>query len=177
MIRLFIALPVSENIKLRISDLVTELQKIRDLPKDIRFVPPANLHFTLAFLGYQPETAVALIKKSIATHKSYRIEFEKLTYGPLAKTPRMIWLTTTKETSEQLRSAKKALEDELESKGLKWRRELRPYQAHLTLARFREQSLKNLPKIERGIDWCYETKETHLMKSTLKKTGAEYEIL
>ncbi|MBI4033931.1 MAG: RNA 2',3'-cyclic phosphodiesterase [Candidatus Brennerbacteria bacterium] len=183
MIRLFIAVPIPENIRNLIEGLVSELQGVPGLPKDIRFVPPENWHFTLTFLGYQNESAIPFVENSIRllfhsnVLQNIRIEFERLIYGPVNRAPRMLWLTTSKRTSEELGRIKKSLEDELESKGVKWQRELRPYQAHLTLARFEPVPAKNLPKIERELGWEYETKEIHLMKSVLKRTGAEYEIL
>lgn len=177
MVRLFIAIPVPENIRELITDLITELKSIRGLPKDIRFVSPENWHFTLTFLGYQPESVIPLIKVLVKFNFTSTVEFEKLTYGPPGRNPRMIWLATNRQTSEELGRIKKSLEDELETKGVKWRREHRRYQAHLTLARFEPTAGKFPPKIEREIGWHYETKEIHLMKSTLKRTGAEYEIL
>ncbi len=185
MIRLFIAVLVPENIRELITDLITELKSVRGLPPDIRFAPPENWHFTLTFLGYQPESAVPLIKEVLFNFRvSQTLRFGRVVYGPPPKgplrgghKPRMIWLTTARETSEELGKIKKELEDKLETKSVKWRRELRPYQGHITLARFPETPLKNLPPIEKEINWRYEAREIHLMKSTLKRTGAEYEVL
>lgn len=183
MLRLFIAIPVPEDVKRRIGGLVTELEGGRGLPEGVRFVPENNWHFTLVFLGYQPETALSAIKESIAAYKSYlsnrtyRIDFEKLIYGPPGPSPRMIWLTTTRATSLALGKIKKDVEDELEKNGVRWQRESRPYQAHLTLARFLPQPAEDLPLVEEKFDLGYSAEEIHLMKSTLKRTGAEYEVL
>lgn len=183
MIRLFIAIPVPEEIKSRISDLIAGFEGIRGLPQGIRFAPPENWHFTLTFLGYQPEPAAPLVKETIinfrASQQALKLElkFERVIFGPPGPQPRMIWLTSTRETSEKLGKIKKELEDRLEMKGVKWQHELRPYQGHLTLARFPELPRRNLPAIEKEINWQYEAKEINLMKSTLKKTGAEYEVL
>ncbi len=179
-VRLFIAVLIPQDVRDSIAGLITDLQRVRNLSRDIRFVPPENWHFTLAFLGYQDESAIPAIKETILSCKSdqpYRVEFERLTYGPPGPRPRMIWLTTIGQTSEELGKVKKELEDELETKGIKWQRELRPYRAHITLARFPEMPFGNLPPIEKEIDWRYEAREIHLMKSTLKRTGAEYEAL
>jgi 2'-5' RNA ligase len=177
MVRLFIAVPVPRNIQELITELITELKSVRGLPKDIRFAPPENWHFTLTFLGHQDESVVTPIKELVKLNFTSIVEFEKLAYGPPGERARMLWLTTSRKTSEQLGKIKKELEGELETKGVKWRRENRPYRAHLTLARFEPKPKNTLPEIEKGLGWKYETDKIHLMKSTLKRTGAEYEVL
>ena len=122
------------------------------------------------------------IKKSIANIltsdvNNIEIQFEKLTYGPPGRTPRMLWLTVTKETSAAMDELKTALEKNLEEEGVRWRKENRPFQGHLTLARFEPISPIDLPKIDKKVDFGYSTEEINLMKSTLKRTGAEYEVL
>ncbi|MFH0712857.1 MAG: RNA 2',3'-cyclic phosphodiesterase [Candidatus Jorgensenbacteria bacterium] len=176
-IRLFVAVLIPEDIRDSIAELVSGLQKVRGLPQDIRFVPPENWHFTLTFLGYQDESVAPQISRLLKFDLDSDIEFEKVIYGPPGPGPRMIWLTTKRRTSEELGKIKKRLEDEFETGGIRWHRELRPYRAHLTLARFPETSPKNLPLIEKEIDWRYKAQEIHLMRSTLKRTGAEYEVL
>ncbi len=184
MIRLFTAVSIAQDVQELITELITELKSAQglsaqDLPGDIRFVPPKNWHFTLTFLGYQDESVVPIIKETIksAVFRKQNISFEKVIFGPSGRNPRMLWLTTSKETSDSLGKIKKELEDIFETKGIKWRRELRPYRAHLTIARFPQTPLKKLPQIEKRVDWQYEAEEVHLMESVLKRTGAEYEIL
>ncbi|HXF44142.1 MAG TPA: RNA 2',3'-cyclic phosphodiesterase [Candidatus Paceibacterota bacterium] len=189
MLRLFIAVPVPSEIKKKIVALIAEVGNFRNLADGIRPVPEENWHFTLVFLGYQPESAVPAIKESLdnvlrlnINNKFTRlnlvkIEFEKLTYGPPGKTPRMVWLTVTKETSAALGDLKEAIEQELRRNGVKWQIENRHYQAHLTLARFQAEAAEDLPAIERDFEFSYLTAEVNLMRSNLKRTGAEYEIL
>lgn len=185
MVRLFIAIPVLPKIKYSIAELVAELKLNRRLPEEIRFVPEENWHFTLVFLGYQEESAVPLVeaalKKFTSTHP-YDVKFDKLVYGPRefersVKRPRMIWLTTKGETSKKLGEIKEVIETEIQKNGIKWQREFRLFAAHLTLARFLPTPLKNLPPIEKNIDWQYTAEEITLLKSNLKRTGAEYETL
>lgn len=192
MVRLFIAIPVPSEIKDLITRLLADQKLIRGLPagrqglpREARFVPEENWHFTLVFLGYQEESTVPIIKASLEKFipsRSYEIKFDKLVYGPTeigrrVKPPRMLWLTTAPETSKALGEIREILERELGNSGIKWLRENRPFQAHLTLARFLPTPLERLPKIERKIDWRYLPPEIQLMKSVLKRSGAEYETL
>jgi len=174
-VRLFVAILIPQDIRDSIAELMADIQKVRGLPRDIRFVPPENWHFTLTFLGYQDESAIPNISTSDVD--KIEVRFEKLIYGPPGPRPRMIWLTTIGQTSEELGKIKEKLEDKLETKGIKWQRELRPYRAHITLARFPETPFGNLPPIEKEIDWRYEARGIRLMKSTLKRTGAEYKVI
>ena len=180
MLRLFIAIPVPGNIREEIGNLVADLKEVRGLPNDIRFVPEENWHFTLVFLGYQPETAPPLIQSSIKeiSHsnilKNIRIGFERLTYGPPGKTPRMIWLTAVSETSRDLGGIKNVLEESLEKNGLRWQKDTRPV-GHLTLARFQLKPIKFLPKIEKKMNWGYGAETLDLMRATLLRSEAVYD--
>lgn len=188
MIRLFIAVPVPGDIKKSVAELLGNVKPAFKHTSDIRFVSQENWHFTVTFLGYQEEVMVPMVEKSLEESISIfrkkikeggglHVEFNKLIYGPPGKTPRMIWLTTTKKTSEELGAFKGLLEDTLEKNGVRWRRESRPLQAHITLARFLPTAKKKLPSIDRNLFWKYGVGEFNLMKSTLRRGGAVYEML
>jgi len=51
--------------------------------------------------------------------------------------------------------------------------------SHLTLARFREEDLADLPvsTLNEEIDWRFEARSFLLMESLLSNTGAEYAVL
>lgn len=98
----------------------------------------------------------------------------------------MIWLTGTKQTSKILGEIKDKLEDELVKNGVRFKRDKRPFNGHLTLARFQFNFGKsNLPKLDNikevGLpdieNLSFTAKSLDLMESRLKRTGAEYEIL
>jgi len=98
----------------------------------------------------------------------------------------MIWLTGSKKTSEILGEIKNELEDELVKNGVRFKKENREYNAHLTLARFQPNPRKfNLPKLtnikEVGFlnieNLSFVVQSLDLMESHLKRSGAEYEIL
>jgi len=182
-VRMFVAINLSSEVQDKIEETIRGIMPQFRFP--IRFLPRGNWHCTLSFLGYQPEEAVPDIEEGIrhAAEKSPISEliFERLTYGPVdsggkSVTPRMLWILGTKETSEVLGRAKIMLEDAFEAKGIRFERETRLFQAHLTLARFEPQPKGQLPAIERPMRLVSRATSFDLMKSTLRRTGAEYSI-
>jgi 2'-5' RNA ligase len=90
----------------------------------------------------------------------------------------MIWLTVAPETSAAVGKIKEILENELQRAGVDWRREeSRPFRGHITLARFEITALKNLPELNEPFTENFESNKIDLMKSTLRREGALYEIL
>ena len=160
----------------------------------IRWLPPENWHLTISFLGYQPDEAINSILKSIKeTAKNFsaaKIEFEKIMIAPPNKSPRMIWLAGTKETSKILSEIKNKLEDELIKNGARFKKDNREFNCHLTLARFSETRINtDIERINTDIisinhylnqhksAFAFYAKNLDLMEAHLKPTGAEYEIL
>src|SRR3989338_2919261 len=94
--RLFIAINLPEQVKDKIGE---EIEKIRyGFTNDIRFLSRDNWHITLVFLGYQNYEDVPAIIESIEESvqkfkfSAPTISLESLTYGPIKKIPRMIWI-------------------------------------------------------------------------------------
>jgi 2'-5' RNA ligase len=198
--RLFIAINLPENIKKRIEADIRGFKQFleADLRGEIRWLPPENWHLTITFLGYQPDQALEPILKSIKeTIKKHsnillniRMFFEKIILMP-PRRPRMIWLAGSEETSKKLDEIKKYLENELIKDGVKFQRENRPYNAHLTLARFQPIARKNVDRTRADAEKIlresalgprrsalgFQAQSLDLMESHLKRTGAEYEVL
>ena len=193
--RLFIAIPLSKE---AIKFVSRELEDIKGkfTSRDrIRFMPEENWHFTLVFLGEQNESAPVIVegalKGALTGISAPNIEFEKIMYGPLdkapargearqgrrGKPPRMIWLTTSAETSKRINVIKTKIESELEKTGIKWQKENRPFRGHLTLARFEPKPIETLPSIEKEFNFNYPALSISLMESTLKRSGAKYDAL
>lgn len=181
MSRLFIAI----NLPFHIKDLLEEeVNKIKNNhhQADIRFTSPEQWHLTLIFFGYQEEKFLKNIEEAMQNASSQimkpiKIYFEKITYGPPGPRARMIWLTTTTETSAALDKVKKTIENELLKAGVKWDKENRPFHGHLTLARFEMMALKNLAALDENFNYGFEADKIDLMKSTLRREGALYEKL
>ncbi len=189
--RLFIAVNLPDEAKNKIRLIIEKLKEQGG--ERMRFLPPENWHITLTFLGYQPDEALPAISKSLREvadnffahqegrrKEGFNIRFSEVAYAPPGKLPRMIWLVADKATSQIISGTKNNLEDKLEQGGVRFRREDRQYNAHITLTRFENQSAENLPELSVGksilpiIFWCF---SLDLMESHLKRTGAEYDIL
>ncbi len=189
--RLFIAINLPDEVKDEIE------QQIERLDSDFRWVAKDNWHITLVFLGYQPDEAIPSIlesiKQTVQNFPAPAIEFDKIIFGPPHKPARMIWLTGTKETSKILGGIKNDLENNLVNNGVRFKMEDRPFNCHLTLARFQNipEKLELSDSIHAPIKFMAQSID--LMESNLnpfgrlrvnteqsrsiKRSGAEYEML
>lgn len=179
-LRLFVAINLSTELKDKISAEVQKLSGLLQFP--IRFLKPENWHLTISFLGYQEASAADTIMKAIretaAETPPPQIVFESLSYGPRdLSSVRMIWLNGSKETAEKLTVLKNSLEDKLTVTRINFKRENRPFKAHLTLSRFKAQNKKNLPDIEKPFTYEFYPQTLDLMESRLKRSGAEYSVV
>jgi 2'-5' RNA ligase len=94
-------------------------------------VPPGNLHVTLAFLGQVPARSVAdlLVAGGQGDYPALDLAFDRLEYWPK---PRVLVALASQEPAAGPRLVDR-LWRRIEPLGI--RRESRPWQAHLTLAR------------------------------------------
>ncbi|MDI6734491.1 MAG: RNA 2',3'-cyclic phosphodiesterase [Patescibacteria group bacterium] len=176
MIRLFVAIPIPYEVKLRISGIIGEFQKKFPNFSDIKWTTKENWHLTVSFLGDQPETAIPFIEKSlqILPKNLFKISFNRFVFGPSAKMPRMIWLETNNETSRQINLIKSKLEDELIKNGVKWDRGIGPYRGHLTLARFNEMPRNIEKNVIKEFFLSFNMASLDLMRSNLLRSGPVY---
>ena len=163
-----------------------------DLP--VRWTKENSLHITLVFIGYASQEQMLEIcritKEAGKKHQSFEIKLNKILYGPPARhasqvagvaggpvhTPRMIWVEGEK--SLALAKLKDDLENSLlQSNSSVFKREVRAFSPHITLARIRQwdwQKLEEQPKIEQDIDLVFPVQSIEVMESRLLRSGAEY---
>lgn len=178
MVRLFTAINIPENIRSLVKKEVDLLSGQFSKFRFFRWVKEENWHFTLIFLGDQNEEDITKIKESIADLKFNPIEINlnKIIYGPSLKNPRMIWLSLDDESTRILGDIKDELEKKLENK-IVFQKENRPFQGHLTLARFNITDRFTLPKLDIFVPESFLASQVSLVKSVLGKGGAAYEVL
>ena len=176
--RLFVALELSDAVRMTVRELLDRLQRAR---ADVRWVRPEGMHLTLKFIGEVPEEKVAPIKRALAqaaSAKPVAMAFRGLGYFPNERRPRVLWIGI--EASENLAELAAQLEAALEPLGIA--RENRPFVPHLTLGRFKsakrlaqlQEEVAALPSTEFG---RIEAGEFFLFQSKLSPKGAEYSKL
>ncbi len=163
--RLFFALWPNDEVREGFAAIASKSLKRRG-----RKIPAENLHLTLAFLGsVAPETRrCAESAASDISGASFTLEFTHLGFWPR---PRVIW-SGCDETPEALTALVNALRQGLKGCGIE--PELRPYRAHLTLAR-KASVEPSFGEPHAPISWTVDA--FHLLESKTLSTGAQYKML
>lgn len=181
MTRTFIALEQDESLQRRLSETIHLLASA--LPR-LKWVDPAGIHLTLAFLGELTDEQLAKAMQAsdgaarqIAPFK-YRLA--KLGTFGAPRQPRVVWAGIDEPTGTLTR-LQQLLTRELERRSFTV--ETRPFSPHLTLARVKEllpaaelQTLQRLladPQLNAPSPW-YRVHHICVMKSELSRTGAIY---
>jgi 2'-5' RNA ligase len=137
----------------------------------VRFVPPENLHVTVAFLGARPREDVDRVLGALRKASS-GIEPPVLTPARYRETRSVGMLVLADEGGRATLLADR-IGKRLERLGI-YRRERRPWLPHITVLRFRER-----PRIAAGVPelGAVSPSEVALYHSVLRPGGSQYEIL
>jgi 2'-5' RNA ligase len=164
--RLFFALLPS-------AELRQQFEKIRlpylenSIAKAVHF---ENLHITLAFLGDVSEFQRQCFENAADSliFKPFTLSLDRVGYW---RKPQILWLGTT-QICEPLHYVVKSLHEKCHSCGFK--PDVRPYQAHITLARQYYSRQFQSTDIS-PIFWS--VRNIHLMESTFSAIGVHYKVL
>lgn len=144
--RLFIAVPLPEDVKALVSGLVRDLSTE---PWPVRWVSPETSHITLHFLGdVSPERAELLrlaLPGVVARHQRFRLRTADLGVFPNQRRPRVIWLGLYG-PAHRLTTLHGAIGELL--KEMDFPVEAGPLHPHVTLGRLRDvrnQPVRDLP--------------------------------
>lgn len=182
MTRTFIALELNEALQRHLSGLVRSMA--RELPA-LRWVNPAEIHLTLAFLGELSEEQLALSMQ--ATERAARgiAPFDyRLTHLGTFGSPRSVLWVGIDEPSGRLQQLHRLLNSELEQRGFAV--DTRPFSPHLTLSRIKKPIKPEEQAIlQQFLDGTrgsissppYHVQHLSVMKSDLSSTGARYTCL
>lgn len=177
-IRSFLAFELPPEIREKIGEVSTELQKLT-LP--IRWVKVTNIHLTMIFLGYVDEDKIDDIKEKVnlvvQRFSIFQTRLNGIGVFPNWRKPRVIWIDLGGEI-ERLSTLREELQTELKVLGFK--PEKRPFAPHLTIGRFkglldRDEELKSI--LDRYHDLSGDLQylnELVLFKSDLKPDGPVY---
>jgi 2'-5' RNA ligase len=137
--RLFVAVPVADDVRDAVAAL---MQELADAPIEVRapgqprWVSVEGLHLTLRFLGATPNDRIPELSQALAATARgvapFRIELGGGGAFPSPNRPRVLWIGVAAGEPE-LATLTDRLNDELAARG--WPRDERPLSAHLTLAR------------------------------------------
>ena len=184
--RIFIALDLEEEIRLRIQRFIEEM---RGLAPGALWANPESLHVTLKFIGEKPESAVKEIEAALGRIKGepVQLSFRGCGFFPNPKAARVFWVGID---SQELPGLAKNAARALAEIGIP--PEERAYTPHLTLARagggsgapHRQRSdeanqrfarlqekLANLPEPDFG---TMTAREFFLYRSELGRGGSRY---
>lgn len=180
--RLFWAIPVPGELYEAIAAIQLELT--RRLPIDVvRWIPPINVHLTLAFLGDWPVSKVAQAAAAVAEvvepMKPFRLRYASLGCFPSPKSPRVIWVGVTGDM-DALYRLQKAVAEAMVQQG--WQPDNKPFTPHLTIGRVRKGlGRTTLALIGKMVERTkvepfgeHAVQEIYLFKSDLKPSGAVY---
>jgi RNA 2',3'-cyclic 3'-phosphodiesterase len=166
-LRLFVALLLPNE---AVSGLV-EWQRRELARRDVRIVPPENLHVTLAFIGGRPAADLEAITGAVRAAAG---ESSKPLLAPVRyrETRSVGMIVLSDEDGWAGRLAARVF-DGLEGLGV-YEREHREWLPHVTVARFREcpRLDPSLPSLGRVV-----SSEMAVMISRLRPSGALYEVV
>jgi RNA 2',3'-cyclic 3'-phosphodiesterase len=177
-VRLFVAIPFSNELRASFSILLQELRPLAPLAK---FVPAENLHLTLKFLGEVPPAKADEVRSALSSIHSPQpvtLEFRALAFFPNERHPKVLWVEVESTTS--LKSLAADIDRAMHTLGFPL--ETRVFTPHLTLARFYKPAVP--PKLRAAVGenasrsfGSLTTGNFHLLESKLKPSGAEYIVL
>ncbi len=134
--RLFFAVPLPDDIRKSIA----ARPQLYSRPRSLRWVKPANLHFTLRFLGeVSPEKigeVVAAGEEAVSRNASFSLSIAACGFFPERGAPRVFWLGVAAGASN-LVSLADSLTSALRIRGLVPEAGQKPFQPHLTVARLK----------------------------------------
>lgn len=186
MLRAFIAIKLSDELKGHIAEVQAELKRRAFGLDGLGWVRPEGLHLTLRFLGdiaeEQVEPLKALLREVAVGIKPFALEARGIGVFPNPRAPRVIWLGLqgTPESMDALRRMQTGIEAGVA--GLGFAPESRRFTAHLTLARVRDRhSGAALAKVleanrDRAVG-SFIAASVGLVRSELRPTGAVYTTL
>ena len=177
-VRAFLAVNFSVATTRAIAELEDAVRK--DTPPDLRiaWVPAANLHVTLKFLGWAREEALEAIRdrvaKEVMSYTGFDVRAKGLGAFPTPTSPRVVWVGLD-DSSGLLATLAAGCEQWMSDLG--FTKEERPYRPHVTIGRVKEGKGSLADLIGKYGDRDCGTspvREVVLYQSKLRAQGAEY---
>jgi 2'-5' RNA ligase len=159
--------------------LVEAQRALSDFDRVVRWIPEANLHLTLKFLGEVPEDAVEdtceAVRRAASESSLFSFALKGLGCFPPKGPARIVWAGVEPQGGGLL-ECQEAVEKEMAEAG--FQRESRPYSPHLTIGRVRAgRNTRDLRGALQAAEFEAPTqrvRELVLFESTLSPKGAVY---
>ena len=188
MLRAFIAIQLSDELKCQIGELQSELRRQAPEASGLAWVKPEGVHLTLKFLGDIEENQVPLLtealRRSAATVKPFRFELARVGVLPDLRFPKVLFAAVGGEEGAMQELMKLQAAVEAEALVLGFPQDGRPFRPHLTLARVRDRKaaapLLNLRSLQNYADRVFGALTVNsvvLVRSDLRPGGALYTSL
>jgi 2'-5' RNA ligase len=173
--RLFIALPIPEEVRERI---VADTAFLRGKYPRLKWLRQDALHLTLSFLGEVEEDRIDFIhgamRQAAERTSAYGMELEGMGAFPKRGAPRVLYLPVTKgeETTRMLQSVL------VQALGDLGKRDRKKFTPHLTIARVKGRHETPDPReAGEGLSFGFDQRSVVLYRSHLDPKGARYERL
>lgn len=184
MIRAFVAVVPGDAVREAVTAVV---DRLRPLGRSVAWVPAANLHVTLQFLGNQPEERLAAATEALHAAAAVTAPFEVTLHGigafPGLERPRILWVGLALGALE-VRALQERVAVALAREGFP--REDRAWHPHLTIGRVydeRRWRQEAGPALRQALAQAATTgfgtarvAEVALMQSDLSPRGARYTV-
>lgn len=177
-IRLFVALDLGAAARVALHEQAAPLRAA--LADSVGWVPAANLHLTLRFVGPRPAAFVPRLADGLATAAEVGPAFAMRLAGvgtfPAGSRPRIVWAGV--DPSPALLRLHRAVDEAAARCGIPG--EDRPFHPHVTLGRVRSGARLDRRAFAAAtptIDVLADIHTVDLMESTLAPTGARYRPL
>lgn len=185
MTRAFVALLLDEATRASVG---AEIDRLRPLSRAVAWVPTANLHLTLRFLGEQSDEQIGLVEAALVEAAAVTFPFALTLHGlgafPGLERPRILWVGVA-EGALAAREAQARVEAALERRGIPPERQA--WHPHLTIGRvFDERAWRReagfplrqaLAAAARRSFGSLAVSRIALMRSDLSPQGARYREL
>lgn len=184
MIRAFVAILLDDAVREAVAAVI---ERLRPLGGSVAWVPAANLHLTLQFLGEQPEERLAAAEAALHDAAARTGPIEVALHGigafPGLEHPRIFWVGLAQGALE-VRALQARVAEALAREGFP--REERPWHPHLTIGRVHDdrrwrreagpalrQALAQVAGTRFGV---LRISEVALMRSDLSPRGARHTL-
>jgi RNA 2',3'-cyclic 3'-phosphodiesterase len=180
-VRLFFSVPLPDAARKAAAAALREMKRAAGEEAPLSWTKDEQLHFTIAFLGEQPEESLALVRDAAAPCAelaAFKLNLRGAGAFPNPRRPRILWLGVG-DGAQQLEQLAGRLCTGLRDGGFVL--EERPFRGHLTAARVKpggeRAASRALQAAPRGSIATFAVDRLCLMQSQLSPHGAKHSVV